>query len=268
MHIFTNIFSIFVLKNLAQPFNQTDPAMPAQKDILATLQREILSLQGSRPLPAGAVDTGLGPINAAFPGKTFPTGAIHEFISPQPWTAAPTTGFTAAVVSKLMQSGGACVWISANQRIYPPGLKAFNIEPDHVIFLDMKNEREVLWATEEALKCDGLAAVISDIRDLTMTASRRFQLAVEQSRVTGFVLRQQPKNILPTAAVARWQISPLPSILETGLPGPGFPRWNIELSRIRNGHPGSWQTEWQAGRFHFDNTTVHELGRQLRRNTG
>ncbi|HEY4206229.1 MAG TPA: hypothetical protein VGM31_05445, partial [Puia sp.] len=35
------------------------------------------------------------------------------------------------------------------------------------------------------------------------------------------------------------------------MPGVGFPRWNIELSRIRNGHPGSWVVEWQAGRFHF-----------------
>jgi protein ImuA len=242
--------------------------MPANPDILAQLQREILALQGSRPLAPGATDLGLGPITAAFPNNTFPTGAIHELISPRPETAPATSGFTSALVSGLMRSGGACIWVSSSRKIYPPGLKAFGIQPDRVIFMDMKNEKEVLWATEEALKCNGLAAVVGDIRELTMTASRRFQLAVEQSRVTGFVLRQQPRHLHPTAAVARWQITPLPSEAEPGMPGLGFPRWNIELTRIRNGHPGSWQTEWQAGRFHFNSPPVEILREKLQRKTG
>ncbi|HTI92125.1 MAG TPA: hypothetical protein VL727_16135 [Puia sp.] len=242
--------------------------MPAKQDILAQLQRDILALQGTRPATASAIDLGLGPITAAFPNNTFPTGAIHELISPRPETAPATSGFTAALVSGLMQPGGACLWIGCTRKIYPPGLKTFGIEPDRVIFLDMKNEKEVLWATEEALKCNGLAAVISDIRELTMTTSRRFQLAAEQSRVTGFILRQQPRNLHPTASVARWQISPMRSKGEAGMPGLGFPGWNIGLTRIRNGHPGNWQLEWQAGRFQFDNTPVATLLEQRQRKTG
>jgi protein ImuA len=240
----------------------------AKQDIFAQLQREVLALQGIRPPTSGQVDLGLGPIMAGFPDSIFPTAAVHELISPRPENSPASSGFTAGLISGLMRPGGACVWVSCNRRIYPPGLQSFGIEPDRVVFMDMRNEKEVLWATEEALKCDGLAAVVGEIRDLTMTASRRFQLAVEQSRVTGFVLRHQPRNLHPTASVARWHITHLPSKTDTGLPGIGFPRWNVELTRIRNGKPGVWQLEWQAGRFLFDASPVHVLPTARKRRTG
>jgi len=232
----------------------------SKQDIVHQLQREILCLQGARPSASGKTDLGLGPVLEAFPGNSFPTGAIHELISHRPENAAATSGFISGLVSGLMRSGGVCVWVSCTRRIYPPGLKAFGIEPDRVIFMDMRNEKEVLWTTEEALKCEGLAAVVGEIRELSMIASRRFQLAVEQSRVTGLILRNQPRNLLPTAAVARWQVTHLPSIAEAGMPGPGAPRWNIELTRIRNGIPGNWQTEWQAGRFRFVDSPPMKVG--------
>jgi protein ImuA len=37
--------------------------------------------------------------------------------------------------------------------------------------------------------------------------------------------------------------------LEDDMPGVGFPRWNVELLKVRNGKPGSWQIEWKAGKF-------------------
>ena len=102
---------------------------------------------------------------------------------------------------------------------------------------------------EEALKCKGLAAVIGELGEINFTQTRRLQLAAEQSRVTGFVLRSDAKKLSATACVARWNISHLPSELEDGMPGVGFPRWNVELLKVRNGNPGSWKVEWSEGRF-------------------
>ncbi|HEY8972175.1 MAG TPA: Error-prone repair protein ImuA, partial [Puia sp.] len=133
--------------------------MSVPQDIIHQLQREILQLQGSRPPAPGQTDIALGPIKAAFPNKTFPTGAIHEFICARPADEAATTGFTAGLISGLMRTGGVCVWVSAGRKVYPPGLKAFGVPPDRVIFMDMRTEKEVLWVMEEALKCKGLAAV-------------------------------------------------------------------------------------------------------------
>jgi protein ImuA len=102
---------------------------------------------------------------------------------------------------------------------------------------------------EEALKCDGLSAVIGEVPELSFTASRRLQLAVEKSQVTGFLIRRSVRHLNTTACVTRWKITSLPSESEDDLPGIGYPRWNVELLKVRNGKPGSWQIEWVEGKF-------------------
>ena len=69
--------------------------------------------------------------------------------------------------------------------------------------------------------------------------------------MTGFVLRHDPKQVNAIAAVARWQIRPLASGIEEGMPGVGFPRWEVELLKVRNGQPGRWKMEWSANAFHI-----------------
>jgi protein ImuA len=236
-------------------------------DTIAQLRKDILLLQGFRPPAAGAVDTGLGPMTAAFPNGVFPTGAVHEFLSTGPTSAAATGGFVSGLAATLMSSGGACLWIGS-RRVFPPGLKAFGIEPDRVVFVDVKKEKDICWAMEEALKCEGLAAVIGELQEIPFIASRRLQLAVEQSRVTGFLLRHEPRNLNAIACVARWRIRSLASEPTAGMPGVGFPRWNVELLKIRNGQPGTWQMEWSAGRFHPIIPEIPALPQIQRRKTG
>jgi protein ImuA len=91
--------------------------------------------------------------------------------------------------------------------------------------------------------------VIGEIGELTFAASRRLQLAEEKSHVTGFIHRYDPKTEDAVACVTRWKIKPLPSLAVDGLPGLGKPRWNVELHKVRNGQPGTWQVEWAAGLF-------------------
>lgn len=221
-----------------------------KKDIINQLQKSILQMQGFTPPVSAAADSvGLGAIEAAFPNDIFPRGAIHEFLSSAPEQAAANGGFISGILNNLMQHGGASLWISMSRTLFPPSLKIFGVEPDRLIFVDLKREKDVLWAMEEALKCNGLAAVIGELSEISFTQTRRLQLAAEQSRVTGFVLRSNPKKLSATACVARWNVSSLPSELENGMPGVGFPRWNVELLKVRNGNPGSWKIEWSEGRF-------------------
>ncbi len=192
---------------------------------------------------------GLGPVESAFPFGVFPTGAIHEFLSTQPEHQSACSGFITALLKVLMQHGGACLWISTSRTLFPPALKSFGIEPDQIIFIDLKREKEVLWVTEEALKCNGLSAVVAEIGEVSLTTSRRLQLASEQSGVTGFVLRNDLRKLNTTSCIARWKITSIPGSSEDGMPGVGFPRWNIELLKVRNGNPGAWKMEWSADHF-------------------
>jgi len=202
------------------------------------------------------VDLGLGQINQAFPNENFPLTAVHEFLSMDAEHAAATNGFVSCIVSSLMKNNGAAVWIGRERKIFPPALKSFAICPDQIIFIVAKSQKEILWCMEEALKCEGLAAVICEIKEISFTESRRLQLAVEKSRVTGFIIRDQPRNIGVNACVSRWKISSIQSEPVDGLPGIGFPRWNIELLKIRNGKPGSWQVEWSHGKLQIINEMV------------
>ncbi len=221
-----------------------------KRNIITRLQKDILFRQGFNPPVAGAVSVvGLGPVEAAFPNGVFPVGAIHEFITSGSAQAAACAGFMAGLISGLAKKGGACLWVSVSGKLFPPSLTAFDIEPDRVIFIDVEREKDVLWAMEEALKCEGLAAVIAEVRGISFAQSRRLQLAVESSKVTGFLLRNDQRRVGTTTCVARWQITPLPSKPEGELPGVGFPRWRVDLLRVRNGTPGSWELEWVDGRF-------------------
>lgn len=218
--------------------------------MISQLRKDILLLEGFKPPTAGAVSVvELGPVEAAFPNNTFPTGTIHEFLGIETEQAAACTGFMAALLGKLMQNEGICVWISTSRKLFPPALKAFGIEPDRVIFVDLKREKDALWAIEEALKCEGLAAVIGELKEISFAQSRRLQLTVESSRVTGFILRTDAHKLNTTACTARWEINSLPSDPGSDIPGLGFPRWQVELLKVRNGHPGTWQIEWAEGRF-------------------
>jgi protein ImuA len=216
----------------------------ADKSIIEELQRQILKWQGNQPTSNQEQALGLGPIEHAFPGKIFPRAAVHELISSTSETAASTNGFMAVLLQSLLQHGRSCVWISTRRTLFPPALKAFGMDPEQIIFIDVKRAKEGLWVMEEALKCSTLAAVVGEITELDFNESRRLQLAVEQSRVTGFIHRYQPRMETILACASRWKIIPLSSDTLDEMPGIGFPKWDIHLLKVRNGKPGKWQAQW------------------------
>src|SRR5690554_5449060 len=130
-----------------------------KKEQFDKLRREILCLQ--KPAIRSCMeqpDIKLGPVLDNMPGKVFPTGAIHEFLSPTLAASAATSGFISAVLSSLMQSGKPCLWVSTHRTIFPPALKVFGIDPDRFFFIDVTTEKEALWVIEEALKCEAVGA--------------------------------------------------------------------------------------------------------------
>lgn len=221
----------------------------ANKADILSLRQDILSLQGCRtPLYISEADVNLGPIRNAFPNSTFPIAAIHEFICYGAETIAATAGFISGILSTLVKNDRPCIWISKDKNIFPPALVHFGINPDRMIFIHPRKEIDLYWSMEEALRCNAIGAVISEVKEISFTASRRLQLAVEESRITGFIIRDRPKT-MATVSDARWQITSLPCETEICLPGLGFPKWQIELLKVRNGKPGKWEGVWSDGRL-------------------
>ncbi|WP_333863062.1 ImuA family protein [Sphingobacterium sp.] len=212
--------------------------------LISKLKKDLLVWQGvpQRSIEDSLMD--LGPLEAAFPNGVFPKGVIHEFISFNRADSAASCGFIGGLLGKLMQHSGICIWISSIQTLFPASIKSFGVVPESIVFVSMKRERDVLWAMEEALKCPGITAVLAEIHQLDFVQSKRLQLAVEKSRVTGIILQHNPKMLLATSCAARWKVTSLPSQSEDELPGIGYPSWSVELLKVRNGIPGTWQITW------------------------
>lgn len=227
----------------------------ADPSIIEQLQRQILSLESHPNSCEQALKLGLGSLESAFPEQVFPRGVIHELISSSSEGAASTSGFLSVILNKLVQQNGTCLWISTKPRrsIFPPALKFFGIEPDRILFVDTTKTKETLWALEEALKCEALTAVVGELSELSFNESRRLQLVVERSKVTGFIHRFQPKTQNAVACVSRWKITPIASSAPNTMPGLGFPAWNIQLLKVRNGQPDEWQVQWSPKGLEYMN---------------
>lgn len=222
----------------------------AKKELIERLQKDILQWEGYKPpAPGHRPSLGLGPLENAFPNGIFPVGTVHELVCANSEQAAASGGLVTGILSMLMQKGGVCVWIGRARRLFAPALATFGVAPHQVIFISLHKDKDTLWVMEEALKCAGLTAVVCELHEMDFKQSRRFQLAVENSRVTGFVLRNTKDKLSSTACAARWQVKSLPSTELDGLPGLGFLRWQVDLVKVRNGNTGSWQLEWQNGHF-------------------
>lgn len=222
----------------------------SKSDVLAYLKQKIQGLEVYKQPLSGCIATGIEEIDQSLPCGSLPLAAIHEFITENAEEGAAASGFLSGLLSSITKKDGYIVWIVKTLNVFPPSLKCFGLNPDRIIFMELPKEKEALWAMEDALRCEGLAAVVCEVSDPDLTATRRMQIAVEKSGVTGFILRMNPKKTGSTACVTRWHVKPLPSFLTEGLPGVGFPRWQVELVKVRNGRPGSWQIEWRAGKFH------------------
>jgi protein ImuA len=89
--------------------------MPALKaDIITQLKKDILALQGFRPLLHQNQQIDIGTINHSFPNAVFPLGVNHEFICNDHEGLTASSGFIAGILSSLLKNGGASVWISSS----------------------------------------------------------------------------------------------------------------------------------------------------------
>jgi protein ImuA len=239
--------------------------MNEKQEIFRSLKQQILLLEGFKE-PLLAEEASLGNIAKAFPNQVFPFAALHEFFCFNPEEFTASSAFIAGMLSSHVHRGGAVVWIGSSQKIFPPSLKWFGIQPHQVLFLQVKKEKDISWAIHEALKCSSLSAVIGEFPEMSLTASRRFQLAIEDAGVGCFILRSNPKNLL-TTAVSRWHIQPLHTKVEDGFPGIGHPRWHVKLLKVRNGKAAGWDIEWINGGFRYTSklAVIHKV---LQKQTG
>jgi protein ImuA len=186
---------------------------------------------------------GLPGVDGALPGGGLARGGLHELAGAS--TNGAALGFAAALLGRLMADGGHAVWIGPRDELSGAGLAALGMAPERLIVVCARARAARLWALEEALRSQGLAAALAEVDRLSLTASRRLQLAAAASGVTALLLRPSDAAT-PSAAMTRWRIAAAAG----GRPASGAPHWRVTLVRCRGGRSGSWRIAWHGEGWH------------------
>ncbi len=185
---------------------------------------------------------GLQEIDTALPGGGLQLGAVHEVseAGPRGGYAACALLFVAGILARLP---GPVLWCLHSRDLFAPALACVGLHPDRIIFCETWKDAEILPAMEEGLRMRGLAGVVGELNRISLTPSRRLQLAAETSGVSALIIRRSCEHLSEsTAAMTRWRISPAPS-LETSPYRLGRPLWRVELLRCRGAPPNIWTVE-------------------------
>ncbi|MDO9461579.1 MAG: ImuA family protein [Alphaproteobacteria bacterium] len=234
--------------------------------LIVRLRARIERLEGGRAHGRAVLPFGVAPIDAALPGGGLALGALHE-------VAGGGNGAIDGAAAALFAAGiaartkGKVLWCVTRQDLFAPAVAQAGLLPDRVIYVEAMDEKSVLDCFEEGLRHAGLGAVVAEVARLSMTASRRIQLAAEGSGVIGIGIRRWRRQTeaadfgQPTASLTRWRVSALPS---TPLPvsGVGRARWRLELIRCRAGESADFEVEAcdAKGRLALLSDLVHRPG--------
>ena len=249
----------------------------ASLPVLNALRERIQRLEGGAARTRTVLPFGHQAIDQHLPEGGLALGALHEVAGGGKGAidGAAAALFAAGIAARTR---GRALWCVIRRDLFAPALAQAGLVPDRVIYVEAGDEKAVLACFEEGLRHGGLAAVVAEVALLSMTASRRLQLAAEGSGTIGIAIRRWRRHTeaadfgQPTASVTRWRVSalhatPLP------VPGVGRARWQLELIRCRTGESADFEVEAcdAKGRLALPSDLVHgsgqkEIGR--RRATG
>ncbi|MBX7166608.1 MAG: hypothetical protein K1X74_09705 [Pirellulales bacterium] len=199
-------------------------AADSRRQTVERLAEQVRCFESPRIDPAGIVRTGCTALDRLLPQRGFRRGALIE------WIAAVQGGVatTLALVAAREACGAAGHWavIDPAETFYPPAAQAWGLPLDRLVLVRPGRADEARWATDQALRCPGLAAVVAWPETLDPHTFRRWQLAAEQSGAIGLLLRPPPARREPTWADLRFGVEPRPS-------GAGCPRVRVEVWHAR-----------------------------------
>jgi len=181
---------------------------------LERLRAQLARLERPGPdAPGALLPLGLPGIDRALPGGGLRRGGLHELCGAARPAAA--LGFAAALLARLLAEQRHAVWIGRRLDLFAPGLAALGLAAERLILVRARARATALWALEEALRSPGLGAALAEVDQVSLTQSRRLQLAAEATGVTALLLRPSAgapgARATPSAALTRWQIGALPS---------------------------------------------------------
>lgn len=230
------------------------PHRPVAAD-LAALRDQIATMQ---TMPAAVLPFGLAAMDERLAAGGLDRSGLHEIAATSATLSddAAATLFTAGIAARLAalpvapaprSRGTTVLWALTRFDLYAPGLEQAGLAPDLMLYAQGAKDGDVLAMAEDGLRDGSLACVIAEVKSADRTATRRLQLAAQDSATPVLLYRRHraagrcPLDV-PSSAMTRWRIGTRPSA-RLATPGVGRGRWLVELVRQRNGNPFSLELE-------------------------
>lgn len=141
-----------------------------------------------------SVPSGFASLDAQLPGGGWPVGLLTELLP-----AHEGIGELRALgpaLARLSQQGRKLAWIAPPHLPYAPALAAAGIDAAQMIIVRTQNEKDTLWAAEQALASNACGAVLAWLPGKSRGAQatsfqslRRLQLAAESGEALAFLFR-------------------------------------------------------------------------------
>ncbi|MBP7567856.1 MAG: translesion DNA synthesis-associated protein ImuA [Burkholderiaceae bacterium] len=175
--------------DLPVPAVRSIPVLEATSGPLTAVWRGQALASRSGPVLA----SGHAALDAQLPGGGWPLDAMVELLQPsagQPFWQL----LLPALVQSLGQQRGPVVLVAPPHAPFSPALAAQGLEADRLLCIRAERPAERLWATEQALRCADVPAVLAWLpheRQVRDDAMRRLQLAGSDRPRLLFALRPQ-----------------------------------------------------------------------------
>ena len=157
--------------------------------MIEELRVRIRAIESGGRTAAGVLPFGVAAIDQALPGGGLALGALHEVAG---GGMGAIDGAAAALFAAgiLARREGVVLWCVSRPDLFAPALAQAGLGPDRVIYVEAGDDKTVLACFEEGLRHGGLAGVVAEVARLSMTSSRRLQLAAERTGTLGIALRR------------------------------------------------------------------------------
>src|SRR5574340_1103198 len=148
-----------------------------------------------------AVTTGFAALDAALPGNGWPRAALTEILLER--EGIGELRLTLPALARLQIEGRRIVWVAPPYRPYAPALVAAGLDLARLVVVRRVDERDALWATEQALRAPECGAAFTWTNTRDERVLRRLQVAAREGRTWGVLWRRPGQPASARAAPLR-----------------------------------------------------------------
>ncbi len=171
---------------------------------LAGVHPDVWQADALAGAPARVLATGDALLDAQLPGGGWPLGALNEILQP-----AGVHSEWRLLLPALVRSGtGAVVLVGAPHPPFGPALDAQGLLSARLLWVSASLGAQRLWATEQALRCADVDAVLAWLVQVRPEQLRRLQMAAAAFDKLLFVVRPEQAQAESSPAALRLWVAP------------------------------------------------------------